>query len=127
MPELPEVEVLRTSLSKIIEKKKITNIKIKKRNLRYKIPINFEKKLINKNLIKVKRRSKYLVFCFKNNFFMIIHLGMSGVLFLENIKEKIKMKENIFGLKFSYKKVDIDHTFPTYITENKEKLKEWII
>ena len=64
MPELPEVEVLRTSLSKIIEKKIITNIKIKKRNLRYKIPINFEKKLINKNLIKVKRRSKYLVFCF---------------------------------------------------------------
>ena len=45
----------------------------------------------------------------------------------ENIKEKIKMKENIFGLKFSYKKVDIDHTYPKYITENKEKLKEWII
>ena len=40
MPELPEVEVLRASLSKIIEKKIITNINVKKRNLRFKIPFN---------------------------------------------------------------------------------------
>ena len=45
----------------------------------------------------------------------------------KNIEEKIKMQENIFDLGFSYKKIDIDHTFPKYIIENKEKLKEWII
>ena len=45
----------------------------------------------------------------------------------ENIKEKIKMQKNIFNLKYSYKKIDIDHTYPKYITENKEKLKQWII
>ena len=31
------------------------------------------------------------------------------------------------NLGFSYKKIEIDNTFPKYIVENKEKLKEWII
>ena len=43
------------------------------------------------------------------------------------IAEKIKMKKNIFGLEYSYKKVEINESFPKYIIENKEKLKEWII
>jgi len=46
---------------------------------------------------------------------------------LENIKEKINMKKDIFDRKISYKKVKIDNTFPKYILDNKEKLKEWII
>ena len=45
----------------------------------------------------------------------------------KNIEEKIKMKKNIFDLGFSYKKIDIDHTYPKYIIENREKLKNWII
>ena len=45
----------------------------------------------------------------------------------KNILEKIRMKKNIFNLEFTYRKIDIDHTFPKYIIENKEKLKEWII
>jgi len=45
----------------------------------------------------------------------------------KNIEEKIRMQKNIFDLGFKYKKIDIDHTFPKYIIENKEKLKEWII
>ena len=45
----------------------------------------------------------------------------------QNIEEKIKMQKNIFGQEFSYKKIEIDQTFPKYIVENKEKLKEWII
>ena len=45
----------------------------------------------------------------------------------KNIEEKIKMKKNIFDLGFVYKKIIIDQTFPKYIINNKEKLKEWII
>jgi len=45
----------------------------------------------------------------------------------ESIVEKIKMQKNIFDLGFSYKKIDIDHSYPKYIIDNKEKLKEWII
>ena len=45
----------------------------------------------------------------------------------EKIKQKIIEKKNIFNLDYVYKKVEIDSTFPKYILENKEKLKDWII
>ena len=44
-----------------------------------------------------------------------------------NIEEKIKLKKDIFNRGYSYSKVEIDHTFPKYIIENKEKLKDWIL
>ena len=45
----------------------------------------------------------------------------------ETIKEKINMGKDIFDREISYKKVQIDNSFPKYIVDNKEKLKEWII
>ena len=37
------------------------------------------------------------------------------------------MEKDIFDRGISYKKVPIDNSFPQYIVDNKEKLKEWII
>jgi len=45
----------------------------------------------------------------------------------KEIKEKIKMKKNIFNLKYTYKKLEINNSFPEYIIKNREKLKEWIL
>ena len=45
----------------------------------------------------------------------------------ENIEKKISLGKDIFDRKISYKRVAIDKTFPDYIVDNKEKLKEWII
>ena len=42
MPELPEVEIVRQSLHKKIKKKSIKKVIIRKRNLRFKIPSDFE-------------------------------------------------------------------------------------
>ena len=44
-----------------------------------------------------------------------------------SIEEKIKMKKDIFNRDLALKKVELDKTFPRYIFENKDKLKEWII
>ena len=49
MPELPEIEIVKRSLFKMIDKAKIIDIKIINRNLRYKIPSTFSKSLINEN------------------------------------------------------------------------------
>jgi formamidopyrimidine-DNA glycosylase len=38
MPELPEVEIVRQSLDKKIQKKKVKKVIIRNRNLRIKIP-----------------------------------------------------------------------------------------
>ena len=45
----------------------------------------------------------------------------------QNIEEKIRMKKDIFDRKITYKKVPLDETFPEYIINNREKLKQWII
>ena len=55
MPELPEVEIVKQSLAKKIQQKKIKKVIIKNRNLRFKIPLNFEKLLKNKIIKKVTR------------------------------------------------------------------------
>ena len=52
MPELPEVEIVKQSLNKSITGKTIRDILIKNRNLRFKIPKFFEKKIIKKKLLK---------------------------------------------------------------------------
>ena len=41
MPELPEVEIVRQSLNKKIKQKKVKKVIIRNRNLRLKIPSNF--------------------------------------------------------------------------------------
>ena len=46
---------------------------------------------------------------------------------IENIEKKISAGEDIFNRDITYKKVQIDNSFPKYIVDNKEKLKEWII
>ena len=45
----------------------------------------------------------------------------------ENIEEKINIGKDIFDREISYKKVQLDNSFPKYIVDNKEKFKEWII
>ena len=47
MPELPEVEIVKRSLYKMVNKAKFIKIKILNRNLRYKIDSSFQKQLIN--------------------------------------------------------------------------------
>ena len=61
MPELPEVEIVKQSLNKSITGKIIKGILIKNRNLRFKIPKNFEKNIVKKKIIKVDRFSKHLI------------------------------------------------------------------
>jgi formamidopyrimidine-DNA glycosylase len=80
MPELPEVEIVKQSLAKKIQQKKIKRVIIKNRNLRFKIPLKFEDLLQNKIIKKVTRFSKYLILNFSNGSFLLIHLGMSGTI-----------------------------------------------
>ena len=82
MPELPEVEIVKQSLAKKIEQKKIKKVIIKNRNLRFKIPQKFEELLQNKIIKKVTRFSKYLILNFSDGSFCLIHLGMSGTIHL---------------------------------------------
>ena len=82
MPELPEVEIVKQSLAKKIQQKKIKKVIIKNRNLRFKIPLKFEELLLHKIIKKVTRFSKYIILNFTDGSFCLIHLGMSGTIHL---------------------------------------------
>jgi len=95
MPELPEIEIVKRSLFKKINKAKIVNVKINNRNLRYKIPHTFSKKLINEKILKISRRSKYLIFHFKNKL-LLVHLGMSGKFLIVRNKDNKMFKTSFY-------------------------------
>ena len=61
MPELPEVEIVKQSLKRAINHKKIRKVIVKNRNLRFKLPINFEKTLQDKVVSNISRLSKYII------------------------------------------------------------------
>ena len=87
MPELPEVEIVRQSLSKNIKGKKINQVLVRNRNLRFRLKHSFENDLKNKFILDIKRFSKYLIIEFENNSFCIIHLGMSGTIHIKKNKK----------------------------------------
>ena len=86
MPELPEVEIVRQSLNKKIKQKKVKKVIIRNRNLRFKIPLNFESYFKNKKIVKVGRFSKYLIIYFFKGSYCLIHLGMSGTIHIVDNK-----------------------------------------
>ena len=95
MPELPEIEIVKRSLHKNINKAKIVNIKIYNKNLRYKIPNSFSNYLIGERILKISRRSKYLILHFKNRI-LLIHLGMTGKLLLFSNQNKKLFKTSFY-------------------------------
>ena len=95
MPELPEIEIVKRSLFQKINKAKITQIIIKNKNLRYKVSNRLSKNLIGKKILKISRRSKYLIFHFEQKL-LLIHLGMSGKLLLMRKNDKAIFKTSFY-------------------------------
>ncbi len=96
MPELPEVEIVRQSLHKKIKEKSVKKVIIRNRNLRFKIPSDFESFLKNKKIIEVSRFSKYLIIHFQNEDYCLIHLGMSGTIHILDNKKPQKFTNTSF-------------------------------
>ena len=111
MPELPEIEIVKRSLFKMINKAKIIDIKINNKNLRYKIPTNFYKNLLNQKILNITRRSKYLIFHFKKKL-LLVHLGMSGkLLLIKSSSKKIYKTSFYYDLNIMKKHNHIYFTF----------------
>ena len=95
MPELPEVEIVKRSLFKMINKAKIVDIKINNNNLRYRLPSNMSKKLVGETVLNIARRSKYLIFYFKKKI-LLAHLGMSGKMLIMRKSDNTLFKTSFY-------------------------------
>jgi formamidopyrimidine-DNA glycosylase len=77
MPELPEVETTVKSLN-ILKNKKVINVDIHIKKLRYLVPFLDLKNIVNYKITNLRRIAKYIIIDFDNVKSVIIHLGMSG-------------------------------------------------
>lgn len=78
MPELPEVETIRRVLEPSVTDDKITEIFIRQnRMIRGQSLYFFKQELTGRQILKVDRRGKYLIFRLNHKIFLV-HLGMSG-------------------------------------------------
>ena len=79
MPELPEVETICRGIRPHIAGRKIENIRHSGKKLRTPVPLNeMLRILINKSIIDVRRRAKYILVEMEDSSLLIIHLGMTG-------------------------------------------------
>jgi formamidopyrimidine-DNA glycosylase len=119
MPELPEVEVVKRSLTNKTQNLIIKAVKINEGRLRYKVDRNKIKKIIGLKFKKISRRSKYLLFYFDKDMVMLVHLGMTGKFFFVDPK-KTKHKTSFY---YDIKEdKDKKHDHIIFDLSNKQKL-----
>ncbi|HXH64557.1 MAG TPA: DNA-formamidopyrimidine glycosylase family protein, partial [Mariprofundaceae bacterium] len=78
MPELPEVEVVRSGLEPLIRNRRIRQVQLHRSALRYPLPADMAECLQGRTVTAVARRGKYLLFRFDGDELLAWHLGMTG-------------------------------------------------
>lgn len=76
MPELPEVETVRTGLEPLLVGRRIESVTCHRSSLRY--PLPGLAVLTGEKVMKVRRRAKYLLFDLEGGQVLVWHLGMTG-------------------------------------------------
>ena len=83
MPELPEVETVRRGLAARITGRRITHVTVRRGDLRRPLPPDMGQVLTGRAVQGFGRRGKYLLVHLDGGRVLIVHLGMSGRLFVD--------------------------------------------
>lgn len=78
MPELPEVETVRRGLLPVMEGRRLARVIQRRPDLRWPLPERFAERLTGRRVLRLGRRSKYLLAELDGDETLILHLGMSG-------------------------------------------------
>jgi len=81
VPELPEVETIRRGLRRL-EGATLADVEVRERRFRELVDDVALRRLVGRRLRRLDRRAKYLIFDFERGGGLIVHLGMSGRLFM---------------------------------------------
>lgn len=100
MPELPEVETVKNTLSHLVEGKTITDVKVlRAKNIESDVN-QFVDVLKGSTIVSFSRVGKFIIFHLDKPYVMISHLRMEGKYFLRNRSEEIN-KHDIVLFYFS--------------------------
>ncbi|MEM9469273.1 MAG: bifunctional DNA-formamidopyrimidine glycosylase/DNA-(apurinic or apyrimidinic site) lyase [Pseudomonadota bacterium] len=86
MPELPEVETVMRGLEPALLNAEIKSAQTRRKDLRIPFPKNLKTVLEGNRVIRLHRRAKYILITFKTGDVLVIHLGMSGRVFITDDK-----------------------------------------
>ena len=88
MPELPEIETVRRGAEPHLCGRTLCKVELRRDDLRWPIPRKLVMGLVNRRCTAVERRSKYLLLRFDGPAApaAIVHLGMSGRLFIDSLQ-----------------------------------------
>lgn len=78
MPELPEVETVRRGLAPVMEGAVIAQAHVNRPDLRWPFPPRMAERLSGARVLRLGRRSKYILADLDTGETLIVHLGMSG-------------------------------------------------
>lgn len=78
MPELPEVETVRRGLQPVMEGRRIVSADVRRDGLRWPFPDRMAQRLAGVRVLRLRRRSKYILGDLDSGETLLIHLGMSG-------------------------------------------------
>jgi formamidopyrimidine-DNA glycosylase len=83
MPELPEVETIRTGLAPLLEGRRLERVAILDPRLtRPEDPAEVASRLEDERVVRVARRGKYVVVRFESGRSLLVHLRMTGTLLI---------------------------------------------
>ncbi|MCA8944414.1 MAG: bifunctional DNA-formamidopyrimidine glycosylase/DNA-(apurinic or apyrimidinic site) lyase [Planctomycetes bacterium] len=95
MPELPEVETVRRGAERCLTGQRLDEAELRRPDLRWPIPTDAVLGLRGRRLTAVDRRAKYLLLRFdgRDRPVAIVHLGMSGRLFVDELAPRARPPE----------------------------------
>src|SRR5262249_25115579 len=83
MPELPEVEIVRGALERLIGGKIISGGLVSGSELRRPMPADLLQRLVGQRIQSVERRAKFLLLNLDSRKTLVLHLGMTGRIIVE--------------------------------------------
>ena len=84
MPELPEVETVRRGLQPHLEGHRIVRAEARRPDLRWPLPPDLVQVLTGARVTGLRRRSKYILADLEDRGSLLLHLGMSGRMLIED-------------------------------------------
>jgi formamidopyrimidine-DNA glycosylase len=84
MPELPEVETVRSGLEPVLTGRSFVRVEQRRPDLRFPLPERFAERLTGRRVLRLERRAKYILVHLDRHEVLAVHLGMTGRLIVSN-------------------------------------------
>ncbi|MFP5305699.1 MAG: bifunctional DNA-formamidopyrimidine glycosylase/DNA-(apurinic or apyrimidinic site) lyase [Gammaproteobacteria bacterium] len=95
MPELPEVETVRRGLEPHLVGRRVESVQVREPRLRWPVPAQLPQRLAGRRVERIERRGKYLVVALDSGDRVILHLGMSGRIFVLDADTPLQKHDHV--------------------------------